>query len=79
MEGELNTGTVLTACCLFDSAVNNWQVDAGVKLLVCALEMFTGEAGVSREHRGWRCDVLPLFHWVLMSHEYPAVFHCQLQ
>lgn len=31
---------------LFYSTVNNWQVDAGVTLLVCALEIFIGKAGV---------------------------------
>lgn len=54
IEGELHAGTALPACCSFDSAVNKWQVYAGVRLLVCALEVFLGEAGVSRKHRGWR-------------------------
>lgn len=75
-EDQGRTVQYFTASCLFYDTVNNWQVDAGVKLLVCALEIFIGKAGVSRKQRVCRCNILPLFYCMLMYHEYLVVFHC---
>lgn len=65
-----------TASCLFYNTVNNWQVDAGVKLLNCAREIFLGKAGMPRRQRVCRCNVLPSFDCVLMYHKYVVVFLC---
>lgn len=63
-----------SAICLLYSSINNWQVDAGVKQLFCALKIGIGKIGVPRKQRVCRCNVLPLFYCVLMYYKHTVVF-----
>ncbi|NXP31134.1 IKZF2 protein, partial [Leiothrix lutea] len=55
------------ACRRRDALTGHLRTHSGVKLLVCALEMFIGEAGVSRKHWGWRSGSDPMLSLILSA------------